>query len=183
MRGRGWGLDATAGHWRAPSSPLSHPARRPAHLVDVAIGPGPHALQQLEAVSWVLQRHIPQQRHGPAPGGPAGGRARAAEQPSRRGAARGGVGRGGSGWLRGRGGGARARGGAGPGRGCPPPSREEAPAGQALGGQGKPRGELTVPRPFRQPPIPSALQVGSLEARKQRGRSTSPARSNPNFPD
>lgn len=45
---------------------------RTAHLVNVAIGPGPHTLQQLKAVSRILQRHIPQQRHGPAPDRPAG---------------------------------------------------------------------------------------------------------------
>lgn len=33
---------------------------RTAHLVNVAIGPGPHTLQQLKAVSRILQRHVPQ---------------------------------------------------------------------------------------------------------------------------
>lgn len=152
-----------------PRSPLSRPARRPAHLVDVAIGPGPHALQQLEAVPWILQRHVLQQRHGPAPG--------RRERRSRRGAARGGAGRGGvvppgrapvAPRPRGR---DRA-----PGRGqagdAPPPGREEAPAGPTLGGKGKPRSraERAAPRLFRQPLVPRALQVGSLKPAGPEGR-------------
>lgn len=93
---------------------------RTAHLVNVAIGPGPHTLQQLKAVSRILQRHVPQQRHGPAPDRPAGASCGAGAE--RRGAARGGAGRGG---RAGRGstearrpeGRGQAR--AGPDRGCP----------------------------------------------------------------
>lgn len=136
-RGRGRGWIPRQGAEPAHSSLLSRPTSRRAHLVDVAVGPGPHALQQLKAVPRVLQRHIPQQRHGPAPGGPP----RAAEQRSRRGAARGGIGRDRQGrrlWLRCRVGGAGARGGA---RGVAPSTRrEEAPKGLALSGVGKPRG-------------------------------------------
>lgn len=96
MGGGAGGWIPPRGAGLAPSSRLSRPSRRPAHLVDVAIGPGPHALQQLEAVPRVLQRHIPQQRHGPAPGGPAGGRAGAS---CGAGAGQRGAGRGGRQWF------------------------------------------------------------------------------------
>lgn len=125
---------------------------------------------------------------GPAPGGPAGGRARAAEPRSRRGAARGGAGRARR-WLGGRGGGAGAGPGAGPGGDAPPPGREEAPAGRARGAQGKPRGRAgqTAPRPFRQPPGARALQVGSPRPEGQKAEERgaldpAPPRP-PNFPD
>ena len=131
-RGGAGGRIPQQGAERVPSSPLSRPSRRPAHLVDVAIGPGPHALQQLEAVPRILQRHILQQRHGPAPGW--------RELRSRgAGAGRRGAGRGGVGPPRRAPVAPRPRGrGRGPGRGqagdAPPPGREEAPAGPALGG-------------------------------------------------
>lgn len=69
--------------------PVLPPVPQPgaAHLVNVAIGPGPHTLQQLEAVPRILQRHVPQQRHGPAPDRPAGASCGAGAE--RRGAGRG----------------------------------------------------------------------------------------------
>lgn len=67
------------------------PQPRAAHLVNVAIGPGPNTLQQLEAVPRILQRHVPQQRHGPAPDPPAGASCGAGAE--RRGAGRGEAGR------------------------------------------------------------------------------------------
>lgn len=147
-RGRGRGWIPRQGAEPAPSSLFSRPTSRRAHLVDVAIGPGPHALQQLKAVPRVLQRHIPQQRHGPAPGGPP----RAAEPRSRgagagrRGAGLGGTARAGAcgseaAW-------AGPRPGAGP-RGCPcdPPGGGARGTGPQRGGE--------APRLFRQPPVPA----------------------------
>lgn len=114
-RGGAGGWIPQQGTERVPSSPLSRPSRRPAHLVDVAIGPGPHALQQLEAVPRILQRHILQQRHGPAPGGrELRGRGAGA---GRRGAGRGGTAEAGAGGSEAAGAGPGP--GAGPGRGCP----------------------------------------------------------------
>lgn len=137
----------------APSSPLPRPSSRTTHLVDVAIGPGPHALQQLKAVPRILQRHVPQQRHGPAPGGPADG-----------GELRSGAGAGGAGRGRAGAGGSEAAGagpgpGAGTGRGCP----AARPGGGARGTG--PRWAGKTPKP-RGAPQTKALQpaTGSLRS-------------------
>lgn len=106
---------------------------RTAHLVNVAISPGPHTLQQLKAVSRILQRHVPQQRHGPAPDRPAGASCGAGAE--RRGAGRGEAGgqAGAAPKLGGRRGGARL--GRGQTGDAPPPAW---PGGGALAARGSP---------------------------------------------